>query len=115
MKFKERIYIVYKTCGTVGHFPPIYKAYIKIYHNFPILIIKKFLHFWYTSNAALYLFTKPICQMQIPFIVIISALFLSEYSISSHRINSGRGNPHFFICVTGIQQYHLHIAFFILH
>lgn len=41
IKGKARIYVVYKSCGTVGHFPPIYKTYIQIYYNF-LLLIKKF-------------------------------------------------------------------------
>lgn len=42
IKLKARIYVIYKACGTVGHFPPIYKIYIKIYYNFPVSIIKSF-------------------------------------------------------------------------
>ena len=42
IKGKARIYVVYKSCGTVGHFPPIYKTYIQIYYNFPVLIKKVF-------------------------------------------------------------------------
>ena len=42
IKSKARIYVVYKSCGTVGHFPPIYKTYIQIYYNF-LLLIKKVL------------------------------------------------------------------------
>ena len=44
IKLKARIYVIYKACGTVGHFPPIYKIYIKIYYNFPVSIIKSLSH-----------------------------------------------------------------------
>ena len=39
---KRRIYEVCGACGTVAHFPPIYKIYIKIYYNFPVSIIKNY-------------------------------------------------------------------------
>lgn len=42
MRLKARIYVIYKACGTVGHFPPIYKIYMKIYYNFPVSTIKSF-------------------------------------------------------------------------
>lgn len=42
MKLNPRIYAVYKVCGTVGHFSPIYKTYIINILKFPRLILKSF-------------------------------------------------------------------------